>query len=112
MDRSCKERGRELDVTEFNSILEENKPLRRLVSDSLAWKRKPPYPSEEQFCPRDKKVYRNFDSGHCYGCAYCFAIEEVDGDKQYVYCKYPDFMIGKADTKTFGAAVRCVRDAI
>ena len=31
---------------------------------------------------------------------------------RYVYCKYPDFMIGKADTKTFGAAVRCVRDAI
>lgn len=31
---------------------------------------------------------------------------------RYVYCKYPDLMIGKADTKTFGAAVRCVRDAI
>lgn len=84
-----KENGRVLDITEFNAILEENKPLRRLVSDSFAWKRKPPYPRVEQFCPRDKKVYRNFDSGHCYGCVYCFAIEEVNGDMQYVYCKHP-----------------------
>ena len=30
---------------------------------------------------------------------------------RYIYCKLPDMFIGKADTKTFGAAVRCVRNA-
>lgn len=29
---------------------------------------------------------------------------------RYIYCQYPDLMIGKADTRTFGAAVRCVRE--
>ena len=29
---------------------------------------------------------------------------------RYIYCKLPDMFIGKADTKTFGAAVRCVRN--
>lgn len=29
---------------------------------------------------------------------------------RYIYCDRPDFQIGKGDTDTFGAAVRCVRD--
>lgn len=29
---------------------------------------------------------------------------------RYIYSSLPDMFIGKADTKTFGAAVRCVRD--
>ena len=28
---------------------------------------------------------------------------------RYIYCDQPDLQIGKGDTKTFGAAVRCVR---
>lgn len=30
---------------------------------------------------------------------------------RYIYCEEPDFMMGKGDINTFGASVRCVRDA-
>ena len=52
-----------------------------------------------------------------YEYATYWTADKVEGQDnvayfRYVYCKYPDVMIGKADTKTFGAAVRCVRDII
>lgn len=87
--RNNKVDGVVVESADFDAFVKSNQPLRRLVSDAFSWKRKYPYPREEQFCPRDKKAYRNFSSGNCYGCAYCLAIEEVDENKQYVYCKHP-----------------------
>lgn len=40
------------------------------------------------------------------------ADEEGMAYYRYIYCDQPDMMIGKGDTKTFGAAVRCVRDSV
>ena len=37
------------------------------------------------------------------------ADEEGMAYYRYIYCKEPEFTLGKADTKTFGANVRCVR---
>ena len=44
--------------------------------------------------------------------AYWTADTAEDGKAyyRYLYCQYPDLMVGKADTKTFGASVRCVRN--
>ena len=87
--KNDREDGTIINGTEFEAFLGANQPYRRLVSDDYAWKRTPPYSKEEQYCPLDKKVYRNFNSGICYGCVYCLAIEDAGGGKQYVYCKYP-----------------------
>ncbi len=38
------------------------------------------------------------------------AAEDGMAYYRYIYCKLSDMFIGKADTKTFGAAVRCVRN--
>lgn len=44
--------------------------------------------------------------------AYWTADASEDGKAyyRYIYCQYPDLLIGKADKTSFGAAVRCVRN--
>ena len=46
--------------------------------------------------------------------AFFWTADKVDGDERMAYYRYlinkqPDLMIGKGDTKSFGASVRCVR---
>lgn len=66
--------------------------------------------------PADKDG--NHPSAEFYGTyeyAAYWTADKVEGEDgmayyRYIYCKNPDLMTAKGDTKTFGAAVRCVRD--
>jgi uncharacterized protein (TIGR02145 family) len=43
-----------------------------------------------------------------------WTADTVEGEEgmayyRYIYCEEPVFQLGKVDTRTFGASVRCVR---
>ena len=66
---------------------------------------------------------RNADGGYPYAAfdglyeyAAFWTADKVDGEEGMAYYRYlvadqPDFFVGKGDVKSFGASVRCVRDA-
>jgi uncharacterized protein (TIGR02145 family) len=55
--------------------------------------------------------YANFKGDYEYAAFWTADMaEEGMAYYRYIYCKHPELMIGKGDTKTFGASVRCVRE--
>lgn len=58
-----------------------------------------------------KYPYANFKGDYEYAIFWTADMaEEGMAYYRYIYGKQPEMMIGKGDTKTFGASVRCVRD--
>lgn len=66
--------------------------------------------------PADKDGnYPSAEFKGVYEYAAYWTADKVEGEEnmayyRYLQCKTPDFMTGKGDVKSFGAAVRCVRE--